>query len=272
MVKRGKSPDRRDRATSTAKDLRQAMDNALLLSLSNQLVARRSMEVVANNIANMNTTGFKRESPVFEEHIVRVDAEGPFGRRKEPLSFVRDTLATHDMSNGVLTTTGNQLDVAIEGDGFFTVATPEGDRYTRNGNFGRDDTGRLVTSSGNPVLDDGGSEIVFAPEETQVTIARDGTISTEQGVRGRLGVVAFENPQMLSPIGDSLWTTDEPPLAAGDTTKVVQAMLEQSNVQPVVEMVRMIDIMRSYQSSTELLNAGEELSRRAVQKLGETRA
>lgn len=247
------------------------MDNALLLSLSNQLVARRSMEVIANNIANMNTTGFKRESPVFEEHIVKVDAEGRFGRRKEALSFVRDTLATHDMSNGVLTTTGNQLDMAIEGEGFFSVQTPQGERYTRNGNFGRDDTGRLVTTSGHPVLDDGGSEIVFAPEETQIAIARDGTISTEQGVRGRIGIVAFDNPQTLNPIGDSLWEATEAPVAT-EAAKVVQAMLEQSNVQPVVEMVRMIDIMRSYQASTELLNAGEELSRRAVQKLGETRA
>lgn len=250
------------------------MDNALLLSLSNQMVARRSMEVIANNIANMNTTGFKRESPVFEEHIVRVDTQGAFGRRKEPLSFVRDTLATHDMTNGELKTTGNQLDMAIEGDGFFVVSTAAGDRYTRNGNFGLDDTGRLVTSSGNPVLDDGGSEIVFSPEETSISIARDGTISTEQGLRGRVGVVAFENPAMLKPIGDSLWESSEAPLATGDDdrNKVVQGMLEGSNVQPVNEMVRMIDIMRSYQASTELLNAGEDLSRRAVQKLGETRA
>ncbi len=249
------------------------MDNALLLSLSNQMVARRSMEVIANNIANMNTTGFKRESPIFEEHIVRVDAQGAFGRRKEPVSFVRDTLATHDMSNGELKSTGNQLDVAIEGDGFFVVSTPAGERYTRNGNFGLDDTGRLVTSSGNPVLDDGGAEIVFSPEEASVSIARDGTISTAQGVRGRIGIAAFENPAMLKPIGDSLWETSETPLAGGDDrNKVVQGMLEGSNVQPVNEMVRMIDIMRSYQASTELLNAGEDLSRRAVQKLGETRA
>ncbi len=246
------------------------MDNALLLSLSNQMVARRSMEVIANNIANMNTTGFKRESPVFQEYVVKVDAEGAHGRVKEPLSFVRDTLATHDMSGGEMKTTGNPLDLAIEGDGFFVISTPEGERYTRNGNFGRDDTGRLVTSSGNPVLDDGGSEIVFSPEETSVTIARDGSISTEQGIRGRLGVVAFDNPQTLKPIGDSLWEAAEAPVTVEGNT-VVQGMLESSNVQPVVEMVRMIDIMRSYQASTELLNAGEELSRRAVQKLGEVR-
>lgn len=247
------------------------MDNALLLSLSNQMVARRSMEVIANNIANMNTTGFKRESPIFQEYIVEVEGMGEFGREAQPLSFVRDTLAVHDMSGGELATTGNQLDAAIEGDGFFTVSTPEGERYTRNGNFGLDDTGRLVTSSGHAVLDDGGSEIVFSPEETQITIARDGSISTDQGLKGRLGVVAFDNPQTMRPIGDSLWEAEGPPLTT-EGNKVIQGMLEKSNVQPVVEMVRMIDIMRSYQSSTELLNAGEDLSRRAVQKLGETRA
>lgn len=159
------------------------MDNALLLSLSNQLVARRSMDVVANNIANMNTTGFKRESPVFNEYVVKVDAEGAFGRVAQPLSFVRDTLATHDMSSGEMVTTGNQLDAAIDGSGFFTVSTPDGDRYTRNGNFGLDDTGRLVTNSGHPVLDDGGSEIVFSPEETQISIGRDGTIDQARGRR-----------------------------------------------------------------------------------------
>ena len=247
------------------------MDNALLLSLSNQMVARRSMDVIANTIANMNTTGFKRESPVFQEYIVKVDAEGANGRVKEPLSFVRDVLATHDMSSGVLKTTGNQLDLALEGDGFFVVSTPEGERYTRNGNFGRDDTGRIVTSSGHPVLDDGGSEIVLTPEETQVTIARDGSISTEQGIRGRIGVVAFDNPQTMKPIGDSLWEASEPPVAA-EGNVVAQGMLEGSNVQPVAEMVRMIEIMRAYQASTEILNAGEELSRRAVQELGEVRA
>jgi len=219
----------------------------------------------------MNTTGFKRESPVFQEYIVKVDAEGANGRVKEPLSFVRDVLATHDMSSGVLKTTGNQLDLALEGDGFFVVSTPEGERYTRNGNFGRDDTGRIVTSSGHPVLDDGGSEIVLTPEETQVTIARDGSISTEQGIRGRIGVVAFDNPQTMKPIGDSLWEASEPPVAA-EGNVVAQGMLEGSNVQPVAEMVRMIEIMRAYQASTEILNAGEELSRRAVQKLGEVRA
>jgi len=247
------------------------VDNALLLSLSNQMVARRTMEVIANNIANMNTTGFKRESPVFEEYLVEVDVQGELGSSKEQLSFVRDALAVHDMSSGVLTTTGNKFDVAIEGDGFFAVSTPGGTRYTRNGNLGLDDTGRLVNSSGHPVLDDGGAEIVFTPEETQILIARDGTISTEQGIRNKLQVVGFENPQALKLIGNSLWETDDTPIPVAGNV-VAQGMLEQSNVQPVVEMVRMMETLRSYQSSTELLNAGEELSRRAVQKLGEVRA
>ena len=183
---------------------------------------------------------------------------------------MRDALAVHDMSNGELVTTGNQLDVALDGDGYFVVSTPAGERYTRNGSFGRDDQGRLVTSAGNPVLDESGSEIQLSAEETQLTIARDGTLSTEQGVRGRLGVVMFANPQELKLEGDSLWASLQTPEPAADT-RVLQGMVEQSNVQPVVEMVRMIDNLRAYQASTELLNAGEELSRRAVQKLGEVR-
>lgn len=246
------------------------MDNSLLLSLSNQLVARRTMEVIANNIANMNTTGYKRESPVFQEYVVEVGATGPAGPATEKLSFVRDALSVHDMSNGNLVTTSAKLDVAMEGPGFFRVATPAGERYTRNGHFGRDDTGRLVTSAGHPVLDEGGGEIVLAPEETEIKIATDGTISTEQGVRGRLGVVTFENPQTLKKEGDSLWSAEEPALP-GDGVTVVQGMLEESNVQPVVEMVRMMETLRSYQASSEMLNMSEDLTRRAVQRLGDAR-
>jgi flagellar basal-body rod protein FlgF len=265
---RGKSPCRLSQAGLANRVESSPVDNALLLSLSNQMVARRTMEVISNNIANMNTTGFKRESPVFEEHLVGIQVQQELGSRREHLSFVRDALAVHDMSNGELTTTGNKFDVAIEGEGFFTVSTPDGNRYTRNGKFGLDDTGRLVTTSGNPVLDDGGAEIVFGAEESAITIARDGTISSEQGIRNRLGVVSFPNPQAMKTAGDSLWETSETPIPMEGNT-VVQGMLEQSNVQPVVEMVRMIETMRSYQSSTELLNAGEDLSRKAVQKLGE---
>jgi flagellar basal-body rod protein FlgF len=250
---------------------RKAVDNTLLLSLSNQMVARRTMEVIANNIANMNTTGFKRSSPVFEEHLVNVQRTNEIGTTRLPLSFVRDALAVNDMGNGELVTTGNQLDFAIEGDGFFAVSTAEGERYTRNGNFGRDDTGRLVTSSGHPVLDEGGAEIVFSPEETAIRVARDGTISTELGDRGRIGVVSFANPHDMKTVGDSLWETAQTPeLVTGNA--IQQHMLEQSNVQPVVEMVRMVETLRSYQQSTELMNAGEELSRRAIQRLGESRA
>lgn len=247
------------------------MDNALVLNLSNQMVMRRNMEVVANNIANMNTTGFKRESAVFQEYAVKIDRQTDFGTRRQPISFVRDVMAVHDMSDGPMKSTGNTFDLAINGPGFFAVNTPEGERYTRNGNFGLDDTGRLVTTSGHPVLDDGGAEIVFAPQETGITFGRDGSIATDQGVRGRIQLVDFANPQQMDVVGDSLWKTTEAP-APSEISSVVQGMLEQSNVQPVVEMTRMIETMRSYQISTELMNANDELSRKAVQRLGETRA
>lgn len=247
------------------------MDNALLLNLSNQMVARRTMDVIANNIANMNTTGFKRETAVFQEHLVRVDVQGEIGRRKEPLSFVRDVMTVRDLAPGSLTPTGNQFDMAIEGDGYFVVGAPQGERYTRNGTFALDETGRLVTTQGFPVLDEGGAEIVFSPEETEISVARDGTISTIEGLRSRIQVVSFDNPQMLEPEGAALYVAKEPPVLR-DGLGVVQGMVEQSNVQPVVEMTRMIETMRSYQASTELMRASDDLARRAVQKLGESRA
>ncbi len=141
------------------------------------------LDVVANNVANVNTTGFKNSQMVFEEYLMPVASDGDLPRGADrKLSYVEDKSTWQDFSVGAIQNSGNQLDVAIDGQAFFAVETPQGIRYTRNGQFQIDPQGRLVTDQGYPVIGNGG-QITFAPNETDFTIAEDGTISTSEGIR-----------------------------------------------------------------------------------------
>src|SRR5690349_20451891 len=150
------------------------MDNALFVGLSRQMILRREMEIISNNIANMDTTGFKVESM-----LQRTDPQEPavtLGDRR-PVKFVAPDGVARNFGQGVLTKTGGELDMAIEGKGFFQVQTPQGPRYTRDGRFTTDPTGRLVTQGGYAVLDASGGEIAIDAEKGQVSVGVDGTIS-----------------------------------------------------------------------------------------------
>lgn len=246
------------------------MENALLISLSNQMAMRRTLEVIANNLANMNTAAFKRESMLFEEYKADSGRHPTLGRPMD-LSFVIDWGVQRDFTEGNLSTTANPYDLAIKGDGYFAVETPEGERYTRNGHFMLDPQGTIVTSTGHPVLDEGGAPMTVDPEGGPIEVSEDGVVSNRNGTLGQLRVVTFENQELLEKTGDSLFTSPEPAVAA-ENFQIVQGMIEESNVQPIVEMTLMIDVLRSYQHSTEILQTAEDAARRAVQRLGEVRA
>jgi flagellar basal-body rod protein FlgF len=242
-----------------------AMHNSLLVGLTAQMTLRRNMEIVSNNLANVSTSGFKRETPAFEELIVPVKADSANMRK---ISFVRDWGHIRDMSGGPMQQTGAPLDVAIEGDGFMVVRTPDGERFTRDGHFQLDASGKIVNANGFPVLSEGG-EITVPPGETGIRISQDGSVSTTQGIIGKIRVVSLPHASLRKE-GGNLYKSDEQPAPVG--ARVVQGAIERSNVQPVVEMTRMIEIMRAYQSSTETLNATNDIIRRAVQRLGEVKA
>ena len=184
------------------------MQNAILVGLSRQVALAREMDVVANNIANLNTTGFKADGSLFEEYLNSAARADQTGSR---VSFVHDRGIWHDMSQGAIERTGNPLDVAIDGKGFLVVQTPNGERYTRNGSLQINATGQLVTSDGFPVLGDGGP-ITLQPTDRQVQISRDGTISVREGTskvdsaRGKLRLVTFANPQQLQKDGSSTFS------------------------------------------------------------------
>jgi len=241
------------------------MDNSLLVSLSQQIASFRSMDVIANNLANVSTPGFKREAAKFEEYVTQVaPSEGQTGI--QTVSFVKDAGVMRDLAEGNVTTTGATFDTAIEGQGYFAVQTAQGERYTRNGHFSLDASGQIVTSAGNPVMGDGGP-ITITPDDGDVHIAADGTVSGKNGQIGKLRLVDFPNDRALVKQGESLYSTTQAPGAASDA-KVRQGMLESSNVQPVIEISHMIEVMRSYEATATLSKSQEDLMRQAIDKLG----
>ncbi|HXP96154.1 MAG TPA: flagellar basal-body rod protein FlgF [Telmatospirillum sp.] len=226
------------------------MENTSYVALSRQAALWRQIEVVANNLANANTPGFKSEQMMFTDYMVKSkSASTPFGRQ---VSFTRDIGTMRDTREGPVTKTNAPLDVSIHGDGYFTIDTPSGPRYARAGHFRLDDNGMIVTASGYPVMQQNDTPIVLAPNEAEISIAGDGTISSENGVIGKLKVVTFDNDQALRAAGDGTYQTTQTPNIP-DSANVSQGMLEDSNVQPVVEMTNMMTIMRNYESIQNLI-------------------
>ncbi|KKC35666.1 hypothetical protein WH87_15650 [Devosia epidermidihirudinis] len=245
------------------------MENAQLISLSRQMALQRQMDVVANNMANINTTGFKGEQLLFEEYIMPVARDRTFPTMDQPLSYVQDWATIHDLGAGAVEQTGNDLDVALNGGGFFAVQTPGGERWTRSGAFQINGAGNLVDLNGNPVLGEGGP-IQFGPEETGIQIAADGTVSSSAGAKGKLRVVEFANPQALAREGKNLFSGGTP--VAATNTRVMQGFLERSNVSGVSEMAEMIRVSRAYESMASMTQRQDELRRSAIQRLGDTNA
>lgn len=246
------------------------MENIALIGLSRQVALRRELDVIANNMANLNTTGFKADDVVFQEYVMPGAREDTFQRGGDRrVSHVWDRATWTNMGTGETAPTGNPLDVAIGGRGLFAVDTPQGERYTRAGGFEIDAQGRLVTRAGQPVLGEGGP-INFEQGDTGITIARDGTVSTARGIRGRIRVVDVAGARDLEKQGDNLFRLRE-----GATTTPAQfpdlrqGFLERSNVRPVTEISRMIEVNRAYQSLASMLDRHDQMRRDAIRSLGE---
>lgn len=242
------------------------MDNALFVGLSRQMLLRHEMDVVANNIANADTAGFKLETLMSKTEPRRPANTAPGPR---PVKFVLDDGVARDFGQGTLRTTGGTFDLAIEGPGFFTISTPEGERYTRDGRFTLDPTGKVITEDGDAVSGDGGGEIIVTPEKGPVSISADGVISQNGERVGKIGAVTFANQGALEKVGDNQFrnTSNLQPQPA--TASVIrQGMLESSNVKTVVEVTRMIEVTRSYERITQMLDATADLSRKSVERLG----
>lgn len=245
------------------------MEHATTIALSRQMTLRRAMDIVANNVANVNTPAFKAESALFSEFLMPVaEADDRNGAGKvSDLSYVIDSGVHRNLAEGRIEQTGNPLHMAIAGEGYFSVLTEGGERYTRNGHFGIDAQGRLVTGSGDPVLSDAGAPINLNPEDGVIEVGRDGTISQAGQQVGRIGLVSFEDERALKKAGATYYDTDQPAEPVAEP-RVLQGAIESSNVQPVVEMTRMIEVMRAYQSAQRSIDKMGELSQSAIRQLG----
>ena len=235
------------------------MENSLYIALSRQMVMQRQMEVIANNIANMSTPGYKGEQMMFVEYLGKIDTG-------ESASYVQDLSVMRDYGEGPLSRTDNTLDVAIHGQGWFVVDTPDGQRYTRNGHFTLDQNGQLVTSDGYAVLDRQGQPIRFDTTDTKIEITGDGTIATNAGPKGRLNIVTFEDQQQLHKQSATLYSSNAPTQPALKA-QVVQGMIESSNVEPIVEVTNMMWALRNYQAAQQLIEGDDGLLRKAVDTL-----
>lgn len=244
------------------------MENVLLVTLSRQMALRRELDVIANNVANVQTNGFKRRLSDSREYQMPVASDETFRRGNDRrISFVVDRGTPLDTSTGQMEPTGNPLDVAINGDAYFKVQTPQGDRYTRNGALMLNAQGILVNSDGHTMMGEQGS-FQFSTDDKDIRIASDGTVSTNAGSRGKISLVRFPNQQVLENAGANLFTTrvqPEPALQA----RVQSGYVERSNVTPVVEISRMIEVTRQYQNIANMMGRSDELRRTAIQKLGE---
>ncbi len=231
------------------------MDNSVYIALSRQTALFRKMDMVANNVANANTTGFQSEHLLFDDYIVKHD-------RATKNAFAQDIQSYRNTMDGPIKSTGGALDVAINGDGYFVVETPQGQRYTRAGNFQLDGNGILITPEGFPVLDEGGQRIEFGAQDRNIVIGEAGNIAVDGEERGTLGVVEFANQQFMTQVGNNIFKTDQAPQPAINS-RVVHGAIEDSNVSGVQEIVELVELSRSATSTAKFIEVMYDLQRKA---------
>jgi flagellar basal-body rod protein FlgF len=253
------------------------MENSLLIGLSRQMTLQRELDVIANNMANLNTTGFKADGNVFQEYLMPVARSDRFTGADRRLSFVLDRATWHDLGQGPIQQTGNPLDVAIDGNAFLAVQTPQGERYTRNGALQINGQGQLVTSQGYQVVGANGP-ILFQPGDRDISISREGTITVREGnnlaeaQRGKLRVVGFAQPERLEKDGTTMFAAAGQAPQDAPTAGVIQGSIEKSNVSAVNQMTRMLDVTRTYTAVAGMLQSEGDLRRTAIEKLAEVPA
>jgi len=233
------------------------MENSIYLGLSKQMVLRTDMQIIANNVANMNTPGYRAQNTLFDEYV-----SNPRGN-DDPLSFVNDRGQYQNTDPGSVSVTGNSLDIALNGPGFMAVEGPGGEAmYSRAGSLKITSEGALVTAAGFALA--GGINV--PADSTEIKIDKNGVVSNQDGQLGQIELVEFDNVQTLEPFGNNLYRNFGPNRPAEETS-VAQGALEGSNVRPVIEMTRMIDTMRTYQSVQRMIEGENERLSNAIRKL-----
>lgn len=235
------------------------MDNSIYVALSKQVATERQLNMLAHNLANASTTGYKAGSMMFSEYLVN---DG-----KNKTSYALDYGVGRDTSQGALESTGNPLDIAIQGKGYFAVRTPEGERYTRAGNFTINQQGQLATMNNDLVLDNTGQPIEFQEQDEKITFFTDGRMEVDGEERAIIGVYQFADEKNLKYVSGNLYSAEEAPVIA-EEPRVAQGMLEQSNVQPIIEITKLITTQRNFISSSKFISDLYELQDNAIRTIG----
>ena len=236
------------------------MDNAFYTTLTRQSGLMHEMRVVANNIANVSTTGFRREGLIFAEHVAAIGAGGP------SLSMAHADARSINQSQGPLSATGGSLDFAIEGEGFFQIETPQGNRLTRAGNFTASAEGELVTTDGYRLLDAGGAPILLPPDAGTIRLSQEGTLSSGDGPIAQVGVFRPADPTTLTHESGTRLAFDTE-LEPVENATLLQGFLEDSNVDAISEIARMIEVQRAYEMGQTFLDREDERIRSTISTL-----
>ncbi|AEI96238.1 MULTISPECIES: flagellar hook-basal body complex protein [Roseobacter] len=237
------------------------MENSGYTTITRQSGLAKEMRVVANNIANAATSGFRQEGVIFSEYVKSVDGASS-------LSMGQADARNTSFAQGGLTQTGGQFDFAIEGDGFFLVETPLGERLTRAGAFSPNADGDLVTPDGYRVLDAGGAPVFIPPGAEDIAVSADGTISTNGDPVGQLGLVQPLNPQGLLREDGVMFRADEG-YEPAEQGRILQSFVENSNVNPILQLTRMIEVQRAYELGASFLEAEDERVRQAMRTISQ---
>lgn len=238
------------------------MPNISSVAVSSQAVLQKQMDTVAHNLSNMSTVGYRAQNMSFAEQMSRITSN------EGKTSSVQERELYYTTESGTIRNTGNPLDVALEGTGFFTLIRPDGGMaYTRSASMRMNDDGVLVTGNGIQVSGSGGGPISIPGNATGVKITKEGKILSDQGELGALRIVEFENPDKIKSLGHGMYASAESPPPAAPNTVAVGGALEGSNVKPVLEMTKMIDISRSYQRTTQIISNEHERIRQVIRRL-----
>jgi flagellar basal-body rod protein FlgF len=241
------------------------MDIVGSIANSRLVAQQRALDVIADNIANANTPGFKAERLLFNDWLSRQNGTTA-GQGGNTIAYTQDHATWRDQHPGTLTHTGNPFDLAITGNGYFTVNTPRGPRLTRDGRFGLMPDGTVADSSGDALLDTAGKPVLLSPTDTQISIAGDGTLSSENGQLAKVGVVTVADPMQMAAEGNTLFRATAS-TAAVASPALVQGAIGDSNVQPVLETTRMMDNLRQFQFMTQFIQAESDRQQSAIDKL-----
>lgn len=237
------------------------MDSAGYISLTRQSGLLREMQTVANNIANASTTGYRREGLVFSEHVKALEPGEP------SLSMGTANVRHIDTAQGPLTQTGGSFDFAIEGEGFFMLETPDGQKLTRAGSFTPNAEGELVAADGARLLDAGGAPVFVPSAARSIALASDGTLSADGIPLTQVGLYMPADPNEMSRSEGVRFAVNGEILPA-ENGVVLQGFVENSNVDPVTEIARMIEVQHAYQMGQKFLDQEDQRIRSVMQTLG----